>query len=100
MTTADRANARRRSLFDWGVLHPNGRHPSPLVSTRRVANLSQPSTDASQREYSTYAPKGAKCRKCGKPFRTLETVTRVAVERASGGSSADQYEHHACGGHV
>lgn len=53
-------------------------------------------TDARQHEYTTYAPPGEKCRKCRKPFKSLETCRRVANERASGGSSADRYEHHEC----
>jgi hypothetical protein len=34
-------------------------------------------TDAQQGEYSTYAPKGEKCRRCHKPFASLEPVERV-----------------------
>jgi hypothetical protein len=53
-------------------------------------------TDARQHEYTTYAPPGEKCRKCRKPFKSLETCRRVANEPASGGSSTDGYEHHEC----
>lgn len=41
-------------------------------------------TDARQHEYTTYAPHGEKCRNCRKPFKSLETCRRVAIERASG----------------
>ncbi|GAA2224468.1 hypothetical protein GCM10010360_51710 [Streptomyces nogalater] len=35
------------------------------------------STDAQQSEYTTYAPRGEKCRRCHKTFGSLEVVRRV-----------------------
>lgn len=34
-------------------------------------------TDVRGGEYTTYAPKGEKCRRCHKPFGSLEAVRRV-----------------------
>ncbi len=97
MTTADRAAvARGRSLFDWGVLPPNAeRRPSPYPQRGRVANVSQ-TTNAREGEYSTYAPPGEKCNKCHKPFKSLETCRRVAVDRTSGSPALGPYIHHEC----
>jgi hypothetical protein len=53
-------------------------------------------TDAQRTEYTTYAPPGEKCRKCRKPFKSLETCRRVAIERSSGGSALGPYEHTEC----
>lgn len=93
MTTADRVNARGRSLFDWGVMPPNGRRLSRTQG--RAANVSQ-TTNAREGEYSTYAPKGEKCRRCLKPFKTLETCRRVVTDRSSGGPALGPYEHIEC----
>lgn len=53
-------------------------------------------TDARQREYTTYAPPGEKCRKCLLPFKALETCRRTTVERQSGAPAAGPYEHKKC----
>lgn len=93
MTAADRAYARGRSLFDWGVLSPDvGRHPSSHLQQGRVANVSQ-GTDAQAGEYMTYAPAGEKCRACGGPFAKLETVRRV---QPTGMPSGRPYVHFEC----
>ena len=34
-------------------------------------------TDAQRGEYTTYAPRGEKCRRCHVPFGSLEVVRRV-----------------------
>lgn len=41
-------------------------------------------TDASQWEYTTYAPKGETCPACMKPVKSLEPVRRGRLERQSG----------------
>ncbi|MFF0131350.1 hypothetical protein ACFYTG_37505 [Streptomyces mirabilis] len=45
---------------------------------------SRTETDASQWEYTTYAPAGEKCSACMKPFKVLERVRRGHMERVSG----------------
>jgi hypothetical protein len=42
-------------------------------------------TDASQWEYTTYAPAGETCPACMKPIKALECVRRGQLERQSGG---------------
>ncbi|MFF7369404.1 hypothetical protein [Streptomyces tricolor] len=59
-----------------------------------------PDTNAQQREYTTFAPAGEKCRRCHRPFGSLEAVRRVqpsgeepsgrpyaCIECSSGGAS-------------
>lgn len=41
-------------------------------------------TDASNWEYTTYAPSGETCPACIQPIKTLERVRRGTMERASG----------------
>lgn len=50
-------------------------------------------TNALQGEYATYAPKGEKCRRCHKPFRSLELVQRV---KPFGMATGRPYVHHEC----
>ncbi|GGT05412.1 hypothetical protein GCM10010206_79410 [Streptomyces cinerochromogenes] len=45
-----------------------------LASTQSRVGLD---ANAQQGEYTTYAPKGEKCRRCHKPFASLEVVRRV-----------------------
>lgn len=50
-------------------------------------------TNAQQREYSTYAPTGEKCRRCLQPFRSLEPVRRV---KPFGMATGRPYVHPEC----
>jgi hypothetical protein len=45
-------------------------------------------------EYPTYAPKGEKCVDCKKPFKSLDRVWRVALERQSGAPALGPYRHY------
>ncbi|MHC0429527.1 hypothetical protein ACX6XY_04960 [Streptomyces sp. O3] len=45
---------------------------------------SKTQTDASQWEYTTYAPSGETCPACMRPIKALEPVLRGSMERASG----------------
>lgn len=49
--------------------------------------------NALQGEYSTYAPKGEKCRKCHQPFASLEVVRRV---QSAGKAANRPYVHVGC----
>lgn len=51
------------------------------------------STDASQWEYTTYAPRGETCPVCIKVIGTLEPVRRGTLQRAPGTSEVT-YRHH------
>lgn len=82
MTTADRVNARGRSLpFKWGTLPPNApSRPFPLPPTRKGGQvLSQPDYD-----YATYAPPGTKCATCEQPIGKDQVSRRTTTERQSG----------------
>ncbi|CAD80150.1 gp25.2 [Streptomyces phage phiBT1] len=94
MTPADRTHVRRMSLCSRrGLLSRVTQRPSSYPLARKGDFVSLPDTDARQTEYSTYAPAGERCRRCRKPFKSLETCRRVANERQSGTASADRYEH-------
>lgn len=55
-------------------------------------------TDARKAEYTTYAPKGERCRRCGKPLKNLEMCRRVSTGGAATGPHPGLYEHIAgCG---
>lgn len=53
------------------------------------------STDASQWEYTTYAPPGETCPACLKPIKSLERVRRGTIERQSGAPFV-VYRHREC----
>lgn len=45
-------------------------------------------------EYATYAPANETCRVCGSPFKTLDRVWRIAVDRPSGPPAFGGYRHY------
>lgn len=60
--------------FEKGMLNSAGSGAGCLARAQSGARLG---TDAYQDEYTTYAPKGEKCRRCHKHFGSLEVVRRV-----------------------
>lgn len=101
MTTADRVYARGRSLSYRGGPPPGTghRHPSlPSQQQGRVAKLSQPGVSSQEDEYTTYAPRGEKCRTCGAEFRSLELVRRAPAGTLTGVPSVRPYVHIVCTG--
>ncbi|WP_037897041.1 hypothetical protein [Streptomyces sp. NRRL S-920] len=60
-----------------------------------ASTTQHPETDASQREYTTYAPPGETCPACRKPIKSLERCRRGEVERQSA-SPAVVYRHIDC----
>ncbi|OQR65953.1 hypothetical protein B6E66_01145 [Streptomyces maremycinicus] len=59
------------------------------------AKAAAETTDASQWEYTTFAPRGETCPACLKVIRPLERVHRGAIERVSGPSFL-VYRHVEC----
>ena len=57
-----------------------------------TSKTQNPGTDASQWEYTTYAPKGETCPACMKPIASLERVYRGTLDRQSG-SPVVVYRH-------
>ncbi|MQS39208.1 hypothetical protein [Streptomyces katsurahamanus] len=52
--------------------------------------------DAERYEYTTYAPDGVTCRKCGVPIKRFERVNRVVHDALNSGPREVGYQHPEC----